>query len=238
MQFAYLAIGLLLVVGLVYLLRWFASADVAVVARLFKWIAIGLGAIGIVVLILGGRLGLLLMVGAGAMPILLRWWTARRRRQAAAGPSGGQTSQVETAYVSMVLDHDSGTLDGAVLAGRFRGRLLAELSLDELFDLLAECRTADPQAVPILEAYLDRAHPQDWRNRAQAREGRSADVGGKQGGMTREEAYEVLGLAPGASVEDIKEAHRRLMLKIHPDHGGSTYLAAKLNQAKDLLLGT
>lgn len=237
MPFAYLAIGLLIMVGIVYLFRWFTAADPGVIARLLKWLAIGVGAVVVVVLALSARLGLLLMAGSVAAPFVYRWWIARRRQQAAAGPSGGRSSRVDTAYVSMVLDHDSGTLDGSVLAGRFAGRRLPDLSLDELMDLLAECRTADLQAVPILEAYLDRAHPKDWRQRAEARARQDSGPAGRPSGMSREEAYEILGLAPGASSEDIKEAHHRLMLKIHPDHGGSTYLAAKINQAKDLLLG-
>ena len=56
------------------------------------------------------------------------------------------------------------------------------------------------------------------------------------GSMSRDEAYSVLGLEPGASREEILHTHRILMTKIHPDHGGSTYLASKLNEAKDTLL--
>jgi DnaJ family protein C protein 19 len=55
--------------------------------------------------------------------------------------------------------------------------------------------------------------------------------------MSREEAYEVLGLHPGASETDIREAHRRLMRGAHPDAGGSDWLAARINQARDILLG-
>ena len=54
--------------------------------------------------------------------------------------------------------------------------------------------------------------------------------------MDVEEAYATLGLEPGASADAVKQAHRRLMKKLHPDQGGSTYLASKINQAKDVLL--
>ena len=137
----------------------------------------------------------------------------------------------------MSLDHDSGTMDGEVLRGRFAGRRLSDLDVAQLIDLLAECRGADGQSASVLEAYLDRTWGPDWRKNEGAETG---DQEGPlpNGGMTTAEAYEILGLQPGASEETIIEAHRRLMQRLHPDRGGSTYLAAKINQAKDLLLGS
>ena len=136
----------------------------------------------------------------------------------------------------MALDHDSGEMQGTVVRGRFEGRSLDSMSFDELIQLLAECQASDEQSVNLLETYLDREQGPDWRDHSAA--------GGAQSGatanapMTRDEAHEILGLKAGASPEDVKEAHHRLMLKMHPDQGGTTYLASKINQAKDLLLGS
>lgn len=239
-MFAYLFLGLLVLVGVVSVLRLYVSANPATLVRILKWTIAVLGSVIALFLILSGRFGLVLMMVAGLLPVFLRWRVVRDRMRAAAGPAGGRSSHVDTDYLSMSLDHDTGVLDGTVLAGRYKGRQLGELSPDALLDLLAECRAADPQSAAVLEAYLDRAHGPDWRNRQEAggeKDGRSAGGRAAKGGMTREEACEILGVAPGASPEEIKEAHRRLMLRNHPDHGGSTYLAAKINMAKDLLLG-
>ena len=150
---------------------------------------------------------------------------------ASPGPTPGQTSEAETEFLHMQLDHDTGEMDGTVLQGRYEGRTLRELGLPELLELLDECR-ADRQSMAVLEAYLDRVH-EDWRgHRRAAPPGRSSD------GMNEEEARAVLGVGPDATREEIVQAHRRLMQRLHPDRGGSDYLAAKLNAAKDLLLGT
>jgi DnaJ family protein C protein 19 len=73
--------------------------------------------------------------------------------------------------------------------------------------------------------------------RPQVRPGGRAAPPRAGGPMTRAEAYQVLGLQPGASEENIRAAHRRLMQAAHPDHGGSDWLAARINQARDILLG-
>jgi DnaJ-domain-containing protein 1 len=145
----------------------------------------------------------------------------------------------------MELDHDTGRMDGRVRRGPFQGRTLSEMSRQELLELLADCRGADAQSVPVLEAFLDRQFGPDWREEASAAgtaggggDRTSGAQAGGSGRMTVEEAYSMLGLQPGADAESIKQAHRRLMMKLHPDHGGSDYIAAKLNEAKDLLLNS
>ena len=137
----------------------------------------------------------------------------------------------------MTLDHDSGEVAGSVRRGRFEGRDLQDLSFRELLDLYVECQSEDEQSMNLLETFLDRVHGADWRERADAEFGGAAGDGSGKSAMTTDEAYEVLGLDTGASEDDVKEAHHRLMMKMHPDQGGSTYLASKINQAKDLLLG-
>ena len=145
--------------------------------------------------------------------------------------SGGQVSRVRTAFVEMTLDHDSGAMRGQVLAGQFAGRALDDLDIDALIALLRE---ADDETRSLLVPYLDRRDA-GWREHAQgdAAAGRAAPGSAK---MTEEEAYQILGLQRGASERDITRAHRALMKKFHPDQGGSTYLAARINEAKEKLL--
>ena len=222
--------------GLFLLARVFLSANPRALAQGVRYGGFGLGAAVFLVMAVRGELGPLLALSALVVPLLAR---ARRRRaaEARAQPSAGQASQVETLYLRMSLDHDTGAMGGEVLHGPFTGRTLDSLAPAEAATLLDECRYQDPQSAAVLEAWLDRTRP-DWRVRF-AEAGPQAGHGGGHGGgsgMTREDAYEILGLPPGASAEQVKEAHRRLMMGVHPDHGGSTYLAAQINQAKDLLL--
>lgn len=149
--------------------------------------------------------------------------------------SHGQQSRVRTDFIEMRLDHDTGEMEGLVLKGQFANRMLSDLGLEEAFELMTECISNDGQAAQLLEAWLDRAHP-DWRDKAgEAHQGQHA---GATGGapMSVDEAYEILGLNPGASDTAIRKAHRTLMKKLHPDQGGSNYLASKINEAKDMLL--
>jgi hypothetical protein len=152
--------------------------------------------------------------------------------------SPGQKTGVRTDTIEMVLDHDSGRMEGRCLKGRFAGRDLSSLRETEVLELLDEIGAADPQGAALLEAYLDR-RCQGWRERRSA--GRSREEPrqppGRGSRMDRKEAYDILGLKPGAADAEIRAAHRRLMMKLHPDQGGSTYLAARINEAKDVLLG-
>ncbi len=167
---------------------------------------------------------------------------SRARTGYDAGPAdgaagSGQQSSVETSWLRMRLDHATGRMDGEVLQGSHAGSRLSSLSFGTLIALLDECRAADNQSAALLEAYLDRMAGEDWRERAAAQAGGASGPEMKPGSaMARDQAYEILGLKPGATAEAIRAAHRRLMKKFHPDQGGSTHLAAQINQAKDLLL--
>lgn len=148
---------------------------------------------------------------------------------------GGRTSEVRSAGLEMTLDHDSGEMDGVVLAGRFEGSTLSQMTLEDLLRL-AEDFGSDEESLRLLESYLDRAHP-GWREDADEGTDQRTGPATRPGGMSADEAYEILGLKPGASDTEIRAAHRRLMMQVHPDRGGSGALAAKINEAKDLLLG-
>ena len=232
---AYAVLGLSLLAGSILLVRWFVAAEPSQIAKAARWILVGL-AIGLGVgLVLAGRYALVAFLVPALIPLILNTRALLRRMRTAAGPTPGQSSEVDTRFLKMHLDHDTGEMNGAVLEGRFRGRMLDELGLEQLIELWRECRAEDPQSAAVLEAYLDRSQGEAWREAAGGGEGTAGQAASREA-MSREEAYEILGLEPGASAESIHEAHRRLMQKIHPDHGGSNYLAAKINQAKDLLL--
>jgi hypothetical protein len=134
----------------------------------------------------------------------------------------------------MTLDHDSGDMTGQILAGPHAGRSLGEFDLPELAAMIPNF---DGESVALLESYLDRRFPA-WREHAQGNAAGGQRRAASSGKMTDEEAYQILGLQPGAGRDEIGRAHRALMKKLHPDQGGSTYLAARVNEAKDTLLRT
>lgn len=195
-----------------------------------------------------GSLLLLLTVRGGAeftlplltvlAPFLLRWLNAPVSSSTTAASGASGKSEVATRFLRMTLDHATGVMSGIVQAGRFVGRSLSDLTDQELLVLWRDCQE-DPESLAVLEAYLDRQDNTEWREQFRQAEAETADsthTAFRDGAMSRAEAYEILGLSPDASQDQIQAAYRRLMQRLHPDHGGSAYLAARLNQARQVLL--
>lgn len=228
----YLLFGIALLGLFLLAARLIVNSDAARLGRFLGWLVAGVGvsaAAGLFGLLLfSDRWAPALVVAGGLAPIVMRGH-ARWRRRYGSARGGSRRSEVQTELLRMKLDHDTGTMGGTVRRGVFAGRRLEDLAQAEMMTLWRQCLAEDEQGARLLEAYLDRLRP-DWRK--SGAEGESP-----REAMTREQAYAILDLAPGAGPEAIKEAHRRLMMKLHPDHGGSTYLAAQINRAKDFLLG-
>ncbi len=208
----------------------FQRANVAALAKRIRTGAGIAAGVGAVALTLRGLIGY-------AMPLatLSIWLLSGGKGLPWANPgqpAGGNSSRIVTDHLEMVLDHDTGAMRGRVLKGIFSGRPIERLAPAELALLWRDCRFEDPKSAQLIETWLDRTHP-SWRE-DMARAEASPGAGGI---MTRDEAYEILGLKRGASDDDIRKAHRDLMKRMHPDAGGSGYLAAKINEAKDVLLG-
>ena len=242
-----LGMGIVLLIAVYFILRWFVDANPAEIVKALK--IIGIGAIIAVAafFLVTGKVAYALM----ALPVLLPWilrirraaTTAKNFSRAWSGMSGagtGQSSRVTARYLDMTLNHDTGELDGQIREGRHAGAWLDDLGTPDLISLLSEFMQQDSESAQLLEAYLDR-NRDGWREDAEnagAEFGGSGQASANAGPMTRDEAFAILGLAPDADEVTIREAYRRLISTMHPDHGGSDYLAAKINQAKDVLLDT
>jgi DnaJ domain len=226
-------LGAVVLVLLLWAVKAFSKADPKQAARLVRSMGGVAALLFAAFLLFRGQIGIAIPLGVFGLG-LLGWvtlWPANLAWRTQKSP--GQTSRVRTAFLEMELDHDSGAMRGGVLAGRHQGAALDALDLAALIGLMGEI---DGDSRNLLMAYLDRREPR-WREHAQydaaAGNGGGATFGGK---MTEQEAYQVLGLQPGASAQEITRAHRSLIKKLHPDQGGSTYLAARINQAKEVLL--
>lgn len=224
-------IFLLLVAGL-FFISWCKRQTPEKRTKAIIYVAIA----AIMLLVLTGRMHWLMGVVGAGIALFQRVMMASQlfdRFKSMGGPTAGKNSSIETKFLRMTLDHDSGDMSGVVLQGNFVGKALNALSLADLLSLLVECRAEDHRSSVVLESYLEQRFGEQWRTNSQTG---SSSVPSRSG-MTREEAMEILGVALGANKDEIVQAHRRLMQRLHPDRGGSTYLAAKINQAKDLLLG-
>ncbi|HTZ35722.1 MAG TPA: DnaJ domain-containing protein, partial [Stellaceae bacterium] len=225
--------GVLILAGLLLLVYLFVNTEPAKLARALKWAAIGVGVALFGFLLFSERFAFLWLPLTLGLPYLRRARSLFAGFRSATTGGGGQSSTVATRYLRMRLDHETGAMSGTVLAGRFAGARLDELGEAELVELLRECRADDEEGARLVEAYLDRVHPQ-WRDRMHG--ARGAASGRADDEMSIAEAYEILGLEPGASEAAIRAAYHRLMMQLHPDHGGTDYLATKINRARDVLL--
>jgi hypothetical protein len=219
-------------------IRQFGRLSPATAAKIVRKGGAALGVLSVLLLALRGSFGFASILASLALGLAGRNKAGpfgAAFRAGGAGARAGRITTARSATIEMRLDHDSGALSGSVLAGRFQGRELDTLARPDCLELYATRRRDDPEGASLLEAYLDRRFAA-WRDADQGQgEARGrARRGGET--MTRDEAYEILGLPKGAGAEEIVRAHRALMKKLHPDHGGSTALAARVNQAKDVLL--
>jgi hypothetical protein len=227
MQYVLFAgIGLLVVGIALQLLR---NTSPRKIARAARWVVGGVLAVAAAYLLLRGRIEIALVLGGIAFPIL---------RNGRIGPisfegdepSEDNVSSVRSRYIAMTLDHGTGEVTGKVIYGEFQGIDLVNLGENETRRLLNSVQS-DPDSLSLLETWLD-------KNRAGWREWFASHPEPGPGVEIDEDAiaYEVLGLKPGASAEEIRAAHRKLMMGVHPDQGGSNFLASKINEAKDRLL--
>ncbi len=237
-----IVVGVLALAALMVLLRSLWIRTGLSTRQTVMTIGVALLVIAVIALTLTGRLnwivtalaailGLTRWIGGGAR--LARWLRSLHggaSNAPASGPrphaaSGNATTSTESSFFRMTLHHASGHMDGEIKQGRHKSRFLSELSFAELVTLISDVHDYDSQH--LLEAYLDHHYP-DWR--ADRRGDPSTPT------MDRREALEALGLEAGAGRDEIVAAHRRLIQRLHPDRGGSTYLAALLNRAKDILI--
>lgn len=222
------------IVGLIVLYVALRRADLQKIARGVRWVVGGLTAALTAFLLLRGQVAIASVTGYAAFSILkfgrLGPWSFESDE-----PSADNQSSVRSRFIAMTLDHEAGTVEGRVVAGAFRGADLLELGEIETRQLLDEV-SSDPDSLALLETWLDKNRA-GWREYFAAQDsGAAGDQGAGAAANSDEEAYEVLGLKPGATADDVRAAYRKLMMGVHPDQGGSEYLAAKINAAKDRLL--
>jgi hypothetical protein len=231
---SYFFIGGFALLGALAVYQYLRKMERGRLMRGLRWVLGGGAALLAVGLLLLRRIDIAIFVAAAAVSIL------RRGRLGSfsfdgGGANAGNISKVQSYRFAMELDHDTGAVTGRVLNGQFAGADLIDLDEYETRILLAEVE-ADADSLSLLESWLD-ANRAGWREYFAEEAARAAgDQPAGESSDPLEEAYAVLGLKPGASDDEVRAAHRELMKGVHPDHGGSSYLASKINAARDRLL--
>jgi len=233
--------GVAVLVVAVYLYSLYSQGEIRKLVRTLRWVIGGVLAAAAAFVGLRGNMMIASIIGFAAVGVLARGRLGPIDFGAGMS-SPNNASTVRSRYFSMRLDHETGTVSGKVSEGLFAGRELASLSAEECWALYDEVGE-DPDSLALFESWLD-ANRSGWRDWFAEQFGMDTD-GTADAGQSRttasgvtavEDAYEILGLAPGATADYVRKAHRTLMKKVHPDRGGSAFLAARINEAKDVLL--
>ncbi|MDC0998281.1 hypothetical protein OAS66_03210 [Alphaproteobacteria bacterium] len=226
--------------GLGLLLYFFINTPPAQLKRIVFW-STGIVSVGIFIFLLYRLSGSFLWSWVVFLiPLILRWrgliQQIRRAAKTASGPAKGQVSSVNTEFLEMNLNHDTGEMSGLVKKGEKKGYRIETLNLNQLLELIEESKS-DAASIQLLERFLDKYFDENWRETYQSSSDRYENNNDySSDSISRAQALKILGLVEPVTDEQIKEAHRRLILANHPDRGGSTFLATQINKAKDVLL--
>ena len=226
--------------GLGLLLYFFINTPPAQLKRIVFW-STGIVSVGIFIFLLYRLSGSFLWSWVVFLiPLILRWrgliQQIRRAAKTASGPAKGQVSSVNTEFLEMNLNHDTGEMSGLVKKGEKKGYRIETLNLNQLLELIEESKS-DAASIQLLERFLDKYFDENWRETSQSSSDRYENNNDySSDSISRAQALKILGLVEPVTDEQIKEAHRRLILANHPDRGGSTFLATQINKAKDVLL--
>ena len=232
--------GIIILALLWWFLKGYIKANPKVLAKYGKRIGGVVALAAAAFLFIRGRMDMAIPLGAAGawlLGISLPVWPWYMPGGNPRGNEFGGTSRIRTSALDLQFDPSSGKILGRVLAGPYSGRDLEQMTREELFSLAEFLKNTDSDGLQALKSYFDGRFP-GWRETADGNTYARASQRGQLGAMSEQEAYEVLGLQVGASAEDVRQAHRALMKKLHPDQGGSTYLATRVNMAKDVLLKT
>jgi len=236
----WILIGAALLAVLLLFARWYVNAEPRDVVSVLRYIGLFFALVVIGVAVMSGRFSILWLILLSVLPWLGRLRAFNRQVDKLRGPASGQHIDKRTKFVVLYVNQETGDMDGRVLMGPKAGMLLSELGIDALVTLYESAVIEDHESAEIIQAYLDRMHSQTWRSKSKVFEGRSfsaeENIGGGDG-MTRSDAYEILGLQPGASKTEIECTSQALIELGHPDESEAEDIRRKVMQAKGILLG-
>ena len=195
----------------------------AVTQRLVRQVAGYVALAAAALLLVRGRIELAVLVGVGALWLLEGTSGLTRRMR-------NVRARYDPRRLTGATIRFDAAGEGVALVGPFAGQPLGRIPLPGLLALFGR----DARTARRLEAYLDRRHP-GWRVDAEADPHARSRRAPNPGAMSEQEAYEILGLERGASLEQVRTAHRTLMKRLHPDQGGTAEQAARVNAARDRL---